>query len=283
MAERCPLCGGRMVEDEARGELVCEECGHVEAPLLDRRPEWRPYSPREEVRRARTGAPITFLLHDLGFSTSTPPEKSLKPSPADKNLIRALSQIHGLSAKLGLPGAAAETAAVIYRRARRLGLAGRRPEALATAALYLSSRVLGLPRRLSEFASATGLEEAALARLYRRLVKALKLKAPHDLPPHVSRLVAELGLSGEVERAALKLLEEACQAGLTGGRKPEVLAASAVYIAARVLGERVSQRALSKAAAISPVALRNRYKELVEKLDLEKVLGVGYASEADEA
>ena len=283
MVDQCPLCGGKLVEDRERGELVCEQCGCVASRMPDQGPEWRAYSPGKAARRARAGAPLTFLLHDMGLSTIRSGEGALRPSALDKHLIHALSHIQGLSAKLGLPSAIAETAALIYRRAERAGLVGKRVEVAATASLYLASRLFGLPRHLKEFASASGLRGGAVSHSYRRLAEGLKLRATLAIQAHISKIVKALGLRGEVERAACKILEEARRIGLTQGKKPRAVAAASIYVAAKALDTRVNQRDLSRAASISPVTLRNRYKELAQKIDVKAILRADQVLNSEEA
>jgi transcription initiation factor TFIIB len=54
---RCPVCGGPLVNDRERGEVVCAQCGLVVAEsAVDTGPEWRVFDEREK-RRVRT-APL---------------------------------------------------------------------------------------------------------------------------------------------------------------------------------------------------------------------------------
>jgi transcription initiation factor TFIIB len=55
---------------------------------------------------------------------------------------------------------------------------------------------------------------------------------------------------------------------LTSGRGPTGVAAAALYIASIQSGERRTQREASEVAGITEVTIRNRYKELIEKLGI---------------
>ena len=57
--------------------------------------------------------------------------------------------------------------------------------------------------------------------------------------------------------------------GLTSGRGPTGVAAAAVYIASVLCGERRTQRDVAEVARVTEVTVRNRYKELCEKLGLD--------------
>ena len=68
---KCDECGSRnLSKDESRGEVVCDDCGLVlEDKVIDQGAEWRVFSPEQGDQRARTGAPMTVMLHDKGLST----------------------------------------------------------------------------------------------------------------------------------------------------------------------------------------------------------------------
>ena len=68
---KCAECGSRnLLRDETRGEVSCVDCGVVlEDKVLDQGAEWRVFSPEQGDQRARTGAPMTVMVHDKGLST----------------------------------------------------------------------------------------------------------------------------------------------------------------------------------------------------------------------
>ncbi len=54
------------------GEYYCSDCGYViEQNVIDEGgPEWRAFDPPDQrAKRARTGAPMTLMIHDKGLST----------------------------------------------------------------------------------------------------------------------------------------------------------------------------------------------------------------------
>ena len=69
--EVCPECGSHhLTRDYERGELVCEECGLVlDDQFIDQGPEWRAFDVEQGEKMARTGAPMTYTIHDKGLST----------------------------------------------------------------------------------------------------------------------------------------------------------------------------------------------------------------------
>jgi transcription initiation factor TFIIB len=184
----------------------------------------------------------------------------------ERNLKQALGEIDRMSSALGLPDNVRETASVIYRRALSENLLpGRSIEGVATAALYAAARQVGNPRSLDEFTAVSRVEKMELTRTYRYVIRELGLRVqPADPTSYVPRFVSRLDLSEETERRARELLEDAASAGITSGKSPVGLAAAAVYAAALLSNEKVTQSQVSDVADVSEVTIRNRYKELLD-------------------
>jgi len=288
----CPECEGNLVTDTEHGETVCTDCGLVvEQDSVDRGPEWRAFDSSERDSKSRVGAPTTNMMHDKGLSTNIGWQdkdaygKSLSSSQRqrmqrlrtwnerfrtrdskDRNLKQALGEIDRMASALGLPDNVRETASVIYRRALSENLLpGRSIEGVATAALYAAARQAGNPRSLDEFTAVSRVDKMELTRTYRYVIRELKLEIqPADPDSYVPRFVSRLDLSEETKRRASELLDSAKDAGITSGKSPVGLAASAVYAAALLSNEKVTQSQVSAVADISEVTIRNRYKELLD-------------------
>ncbi|WP_119820194.1 transcription initiation factor IIB [Halalkaliarchaeum desulfuricum] len=288
----CPECGGQLETDTEHGETVCADCGLVvETDEIDRGPEWRAFDSKEKDEKSRVGAPTTKMMHDKGLSTNigwqdkdaygkalssrqrekmqrlrTWNERFRTRDSKERNLKQALGEIDRMASALGLPENVRETASVIYRRALDEDLLpGRSIEGVATAALYAAARQAGTPRSLDEIAAVSRVEKDEIARTYRYVVRELKLEIqPADPESYVPRFASDLGLSEEAERRARQLLKTAKDQGVHSGKSPVGLAAAAVYAAALLTNEKVTQNDVSEVANISEVTIRNRYHELLE-------------------
>ncbi len=296
--KKCSECGSeKLVRDYERAELVCAGCGFiVHDKIMDMGPEWRAFDQEQRERRGRVGAPMTFTIHDKGLSTMidwrdrdshgkdlTPKRRAqiyrlrkwqrrIRVSDAtERNLAFALSEIDRMSSHLGLPRNVREAAAVIYRRAveERL-IRGRSIEGVAAAALYAACRECKVPRTLDEIADVSRVSKKEIGRSYRFIARELLIHLrPTSPTDYIPRFGSELGLSGEVQSKAVELLKEATKKGLTSGRGPTGVAAAAIYIASVLHGERRTQRDVADVARVTEVTVRNRYKELCEKLGLD--------------
>ena len=291
----CPECDGQIITDTEHGETVCTDCGLVvEADSVDRGPEWRAFDAADRDSKSRVGAPTTKLMHDKGLSTNIGWQdrdgygKSLSSSQRERmrrlrtwnerfrtrdskerNLKQALGEIDRMASALGLPGPVRATASVIYRRALREDLLpGRSIEGVATASLYAAARQAGTPRSLDEFTPVSRVDRMELTRTYRYLIRELKLEVePADPASYVPRFVSRLDRDEEVERTARALIESAKRAEITSGKSPVGLAAAAVYAAALLSNQKVTQSDVSEVADVSEVTIRNRYTELLDASD----------------
>jgi transcription initiation factor TFIIB len=295
----CPQCGSlNLVTDETNGEVVCSQCGLVITEnALDRAPEWRAYTLEERRSKSRTGAPIRYSIFDKGLHTTINGFRDASGNSLsgkakrrawrlrkwqnstrvrdsrNRNLMQAMNELQMLSEKLHVSSSIKELAAVIYRKALDEDLTrGRTIAGITAAALYVACRFTETPKTLNDIVKVSARNRGEVSRAYRLLVRILKIEMPsHDPLNYVSRIAAKANISGEVQGVAVKILRKAKRKRLTMGKDPLGVASAVLYIACQKEGENVTQKEISEAAGVTEVTLRNRKKELVEKLDLLQV------------
>jgi transcription initiation factor TFIIB len=294
---QCPECGSNhLSKDYSRAELVCRNCGFVlDENMIDQGPEWRAFDSEQREKRARTGAPMTYTIHDKGLSTmigwknrdsygkAIPTrnraqiyrlrkwERRVRISNAtERSLAIAFSELDRMASSIGLPRTVRETAAMIYRKAALKKLVrGRSVEGVITAALYAACRQCHVPRTLDEISNIAHISKKEIGRTYRYVSRELGLKLlPTSPEDYISRFCSELKLSGDVRAKTVAILQEAAHRELTSGRGPTGMAAASLYIASILCNERRTQREVAEIAGVTEVTIRNRYKELAEKLDI---------------
>ena len=293
--QHCPECSStRLMRDYECAEVVCMDCGFViTAKIADRGPEWRAFTNEQRAKRTRVGAPLTYTIHDKGLSTMIDWHdrdiygKSLSPGQkaqvyrlrkwqrrirvsdaTERNLAFALSEITKIANNLNLPKNILETASVVYRKAVKERLIrGRSIQGVTAAAVYLACRQCKLARTLEEIAQASNVNKKEVGRSYRFLVRELDYFVPPLKPSqYITKFSNQLTMQGKVEEIAHKILATAKELKLTSGRGPTGIAAAASYIASVLTGERKTQREIAEIAQVTEVTIRNRYKELVERL-----------------
>jgi len=291
----CPECGStQFIEDPSREEIVCAKCGLVQKEdIIDTGQEWRAFDSEQMSRRARSGAPLTFTKHDKGLTTEigkglgelykvparkraqyyrlTKWHKRLIKSK-DRNLSFALSELQRIVSFLNLPRPIHERIARYYEEAVNKGLVrGRSIESVIAALTYAVSREFDSPRTLDEISEASGVEKREIGRTYRYIARELNVRIlPADPLTFIPRFCSMLGLSDRVQAKSAEILKKAKKYEITSGKGPTGVAAAAIYVACVLQGEKRTQREVADIVGVTEVTIRNRYKELIEKLGIEE-------------
>jgi transcription initiation factor TFIIB len=295
--QECPECkNNNLITDHDSGETVCGNCGLViQEKYLDTGPEWRSFNLQETKSRSRVGIPSQFSLHDKGLSTTINQTthdahgrklplktrinmqrlkkwqiRSRVHSSIDRNLSQAMTELDRLSDKLSIPDSVKEKSALIYRKALNKGLVrGRSIAGIAAASIYVACRFSGTPRNLREISEKALVNRKEISRDYRLIVKELGILMPISRPTtYLTKIALRTNLSGEVQEYAKKILKEAIKKKVASGKDPTGLAAAALYIAAKMTGQKKTQKAIAASAGVTEVTVRNRYKTLRKNLHL---------------
>ena len=124
-------------------------------------------------------------------------------------------------------------------------------------------------------ATASEVERKEIGRTYRFIIRKTGIKVTPSSPKdYISRFASTLHLSPKTQNSSLKILKKAEVSELTSGRGPAGIAAAALYVAALLNDEKKTQREVADVAGITEVTIRNRYKELLEKLNLEEKIKI---------
>lgn len=283
-ARTCPECSGRV--DTSGEETVCARCGLVVSEhWIDHGPEWRSFA-EDRTSPERTGAPLTRSRHDRGLSTEIGFESSSRrltgrkrrkltrlrrlhnratiSTKLERNQVYAFTEIGRMIAALELPGPIRERACVLFETAQEEDLIrGRTLEGFAAAAVYATCRLSSVSRTLEEVLGVARASEGELKVAYGVLNRELGLETgPVDPREFLPRFASKLDLPPIVERRAGKYVAEGRERGLITGRNPGGFAAACLYMAARELDHRVTQKEAADAAGVTSVTLRSAYHDI---------------------
>jgi transcription initiation factor TFIIB len=276
---------------------VCEDCGLVHSEKhIDRGPEWRAFDADQKKKRTRTGAPMTYMIHDKGLSTMIDwknrdifgkeiPAKlrgqiyrlrkwqsRIRVSDAtERNLTFALSELDRMASNLDLQKNFRECAAKIYRDAVEAHLIrGRSIEGVTAASLYAACRMYKVPRTLNEIAEVARVNKKEISRSFRFISNELELNLNPTKPiDFLTRFISELELTTKCQKMAKIIIRMAERRGLTSGRGPTGVCAAAIYASSIITNERRTQRSIARVSCVTEVTVRNRFSELVENLHLD--------------
>jgi transcription initiation factor TFIIB len=290
--KKCPDCGStKLYYDDQKGEVICNDCGLVvEEKIVDTSQEMQGSFEGEE-KKGRGGAPLSEQKFDKGLITNVgeisdiyklkteDTRKFLRlkkwqervSTSIERNLRLAMSELRRVASFLNLPPVVRDEASRIYNYVLQRGLVrGRSMESVIAACIYSACRSYNIPRTLDEISNASDVERKEIGRTYRFIVRKMGIKSTPSSPKdYVSRFASVLHLSPKTQNEALRILKRAESSELTSGRGPAGIAAAALYVAALLNDEKKTQREVADIAGITEVTIRNRYKELLDKLDLE--------------
>ncbi len=293
--KRCPECGSvDLTYDDQKGEIICNECGLiVEEKIVDSGQDVGGQFDKAD-KKGRGGAPMSIQKYDKGLTTNVgeisdiyrleagQTRKFLRlkkwqervSTSIERNLRLAMAELRRVSSFLSLPSVVRDEASRVYNFVLQRGLVrGRSMESVIAACIYAACRSYNIPRTLDEIAGASDVERKEIGRTYRFIVRKLKIKVTPSSPKdYISRFASILHLSPKTQNEALKVLKKADVSELTSGRGPAGIAAAALYVAALINDEKKTQREVADVAGITEVTIRNRYKELIDRLDLEDKL-----------
>lgn len=292
----CRCNGGRLITDQDSGEIVCGSCGLVSAEKpVDSRAEWRNFD-FEKNDRVRTGSPSSLAYHDMGLATvigranrdssgrqlpastqatihrlRTWDFRTQAHSSADRSMIEAFSELGRLKDKLGLSGAIVEKTAYIYRKAQEKNLVrGRSRSSIMAASIYIACRDLEASRTLRDVAQITDVKRKDVSRCYRLLVNELGIKVPFVDPMKcIVKVANKVRLSEKSKRMAMSTMAALTKKEISAGKLPMGLAATVLYVSCIRNGEGVTQREIAEASGVTEVTIRNRFKDLKGRLELQ--------------
>ncbi len=300
--KRCPECGSiSLTWDEQKGEIICRDCGLVvEEKIVDTGQELQGSFDSGE-KKGRGGAPLSIQKFDKGLTTNvgeisdiyrlegSQTRKFLRlkkwqervSTSIERNLRLAMAELRRVASFLNLPSVVKDEAARLYNFVLQRGLVrGRSMESVIAAVIYAACRSYDIPRTLDEISAASDVERKEIGRTYRFIIRKLDIKiVPSSPKDYINRFATILKLSPKTQNETLKILKRAEHSELTSGRGPAGIAAAALYVAALLNNEKKTQREVADVAGITEVTIRNRYKELLVKLDLEDKLKIKEAEE----
>jgi len=147
-----------------------------------------------------------------------------------------------------------------------------RAVAASIACIVVAARMCRVPISINELRSLTNIPRGLLNREYRYVLQKLGLSTKDmllDVGAYIERLASMLfpkhhEIAKSVAEEAVMIYRVAAEKGATTGKDPRSIATAAIYIAANMLGIKISQKQLSALTGLTDVTIRARYRELME-------------------
>jgi transcription initiation factor TFIIB len=258
----CPACGGPLVTDLQRGEVVCAQCGLVVSEAaVDTGPEWRSFDKEKRVRTA----PLRLVVktdmavkaeHGVQWRRLARFHRETLHG-RERRLAKIGGEIRRVRECVGLPQHVAEEAELLVKRYFKT-VAGFPPEVVAVAVLWTAAKAAGMPRPLEDFLRCSKTSERRVRRVAWRLKEEMRLGRRPSIDDYVKALAARVGLPAPVVKSAVELLER--NRRVLAGKNPWVWAAAALWLASlKMLGLLTK---LAEASGTTPASIRNAAKKM---------------------
>lgn len=208
--------------------------------------------------------PISRHLSDEWLSIAGAADQS------QSNFAHALYESTRIGLQLALPRAVLEKASELLKAAfvKRL-TKGISIKDLAMAVLYAACRQRGIGIPFDDVAKVSGTDSRTACRRYRLLITRLNLSIP---PPKVqdylTRMTGRLGADTTLVQSATNILQVIEKSIMSAGRDPRGIAAAAIYLGARSLGRRITQRELSDITHVTEFTIRKNCRYIEKHLRL---------------
>ena len=140
---------------------------------------------------------------------------------------------------------------------------------MIAACIYYAIKKYRITRTLQEVLDETSENDKDVRRCYRVLIRELNLKTPNANPiALIPRYATKLGVSSEVEKLAIKILDTFSSNFATSGKDPKGIAGGAIYLASKIKNKAFTQKQVADSIGVTEVTIRSRYKELKKKLNI---------------
>ena len=273
------------------GDIICSNCGCILGKnfveeqkraysfeeineRIQNSPRWREFGPRTIISNTNLDSKGQSLEPQGKrlFTRLSKIQNSLISS-IERNFWESKPKLNLFASKLNLPEYIRETAWKIYTVVVKKKMTmGRSIEGFLAASTYAAIRIHEFPRLLEDVCDASMNNRRSVIKylglLNREILPELSLNyKPITFEQLIFKFGNDLYLSMEIQKKALELLSKVKSNGISYiGKDPKGFAASALYIASKKTSERKSQLEIAKIAKITEVTLRNRIKDIINKL-----------------
>lgn len=283
-----------IITDFETGEIICQNCGAV-IQSVDSQASSNKNLFKNFDYTSHGGNTTSLRFHDMGLATiigkfnqdfsGKSLDYSMKPvlkrmrlwdsrsqarNSAERNLRYALLEMEKLKEKLSLSDAIMERSAYLYRKAANAQLIrGRSIKGVLGACVYIACKEMDATRTLLEISNNLQENKNSISRNYRMLFQNLNLiMSVPDFTKCIIKISNNLEIPESTKREAIQIFDIVKEKKLTAGKKPNAVAATVIYMASIKTNLNLSQQEIGRISGVSPVTIRNRYKEYIEHVKL---------------
>jgi transcription initiation factor TFIIIB Brf1 subunit/transcription initiation factor TFIIB len=267
----------------SEGSLVCADCGYVFGYEVDNAHEIRTFSPDEYYNKMDHGPAVhagSFIMQRTEMKADHPMRRlrmrllSLHRwrLPSERRLEAVFSYSRTYVSRLGLPGFIVDETMYVFKKILRMNasiIRGWSSEHIALAIIYATCRNAGIPLQFRdiEVSCRKSVNDMKLiTKFYRMLIinRLMKINKPSS-EIFVDAFARKLDVDTSTTIIAKDILRELKSNPKFAGKKPSLLAASALYIAASSSPHRLTQKQIADVANVSQAGIRHIVSEILKE------------------
>jgi len=247
---KCPNCGStNILYDDEKDMLYCANCGAV----------------IEEDITIHMEPPFP---HEYGESThKTVSLLDQLVNERNRKIMEAfLSEVNLIIRKLGLTENVRKLASEYFLKLLKAGkkVPLNKIKHYAAALVYLSAKKLDIPISYRALLRELNLSSEKVSKVLRYIRDTIKvdLKAT-DIWTYLHHVLNKLGVkNSDFANQVIQLIREAQKQNIVAGKDMRGIVGGAIYVVAKALGIKITQRQIADICGITEITIRNRFLEL---------------------
>jgi transcription initiation factor TFIIIB Brf1 subunit/transcription initiation factor TFIIB len=256
---RCSSCGSDKNYLSSNKELICKNCGLViEDCFIDN----SKYSSSSNQNKG--------FLPELAIAGSQQVNGRIVKSHwllshKEKHFIQVKRSIELVSSRLNLTDTLTTESLMIYKKSLYKEInKGRDNQSLMYASIYLACLLHNISKVPREILIGTKVSKKKLMKSYKLIKKELGIKSePPDPLDLVPRFGSKLELTQETIMKTSEIIMQIQEQQLMAGRQPMTILATAIHIATKKTGQKVTQRNITNATGVLEATIRSRSKAIM--------------------
>lgn len=285
----CEECGGRIIKDDL-GEPVCERCGLVYKDLNMNNQD----SPLDNISIYNSkdldhhGDARDSQLNNYDLHTTISEEKhnnyrayrlrwmqrKIRYEDTNKRtLIDAQTQINRLGSNFDLPSHTQKRALYLFQKLKEKKWNWTKDTKwIISALIHYVSKENGKPIPVSDISEFTEVSEKHIWDYFKEIKKELNLEHSISGPTdYLESLCSDIDMQFEYQKETEELIGriEKETGMVERGYSPVSICASSIYITIKKNDLDIQQKELAENCSVTVQTIRNRYPQIIEKLDLD--------------
>jgi len=303
----CPECKeepANLVEEYSSGDMVCGSCGLVLDRIIDTRSEWRTFSgddngnddpsrvgdaPNLMIDGDQLQTSIAFDGGSKGAKNLAHLQNKINQDKGTKALLQAYRDIQSLTDSINTGSQVANTAKHIFKMVDdHKALKGKSQDAIMAGCIFIACRQTGVPRTFREIYGLTKVSKKEIGRVFKQLEAFLQKMGGEDKVAKATGYNQQYQAKGSttadelcirfcsslsfrnpvrVESIARRLTASSSEVSDLAGRSPLSVAAACIYMAAHLVGEPRSYKAIAAVSNVSDGTVKTAYRFLYAAKD----------------